>query len=316
MARNIVKGVMTALLLSLCAASAWADGAVYAMTNALGNNEIKVYHRGADGSLSPVPIQIISTGGGGSGLQLSPIDSLGSAGSLQLDPDHQLLFVVNTGTAAENNGQGAFNTDCRQGTITSFLVAADGTLTFVDRVFSRGLFPNSLAVTKWKDRNLVYVLNAGGAQVAICHGQPDSIGAPNVTGFIADKEGRLKPVGSTLPIDPGPAVGTSGLLSCTAAAAAAFSGLTGAPAGDFQCGLNPPSFLRSPAQVGFSPNGNRLVVTVKGTNSIHVFHVDKDGMLDEPSVFQAPGPAMPNYFGFAFDRDDNLLVTEPFGSAP
>ena len=58
------------------------------MTNALDNNEVKVYHRAGDGTLSLA--QTIATGGGGSGLQLAGVDSLGSAGSIQLDPDHRL----------------------------------------------------------------------------------------------------------------------------------------------------------------------------------------------------------------------------------
>jgi 6-phosphogluconolactonase len=81
--KNILKLVLCALFCSLAATAAWADGAVYAMTNALGNNQILVYHRAADGNLSLV--QTVSTGGGGSGLQLAGVDSLGSAGSLQVD---------------------------------------------------------------------------------------------------------------------------------------------------------------------------------------------------------------------------------------
>ena len=48
--------------------------------------------------------------------------------------------------------------------------------------------------------------------------------------------------------------------------------------------------LRSPGQVGFTPDGDQLVVTVKGTNSIYVFSVGKDGTLRKPTVTQAPGP--------------------------
>src|SRR5271157_1694136 len=66
MARITIKVSMFALVCSLNAAVAWADGAVYAMTNALGNNQILVYHRASNGSLSSTPIQTISTGGGGS----------------------------------------------------------------------------------------------------------------------------------------------------------------------------------------------------------------------------------------------------------
>src|SRR5262249_43552571 len=180
-----------ALCYLLFARPAWADGAVYAMTNALGNNEIKVFHRAANGNLNLA--QTAATGGGGSGLQLAGVDSLGSSGSLQLDRDHRFLFAVNTESAAENNGAGPYNSDCQQGTITSFRVEADGTLTFADRVFSGGLFPNSLAVTTRRngdaddrgddddrDRDhhdtgiVLYVLNAGGPEVPVCRLTPDT----------------------------------------------------------------------------------------------------------------------------------------------
>ncbi len=141
--RITVQLSMFVLCCSLCAGTAWADGAVYAMTNALGNNQILVYHRASNGSLSSTPIQTIATGGGGSGLQLSGVDSLGSAGSVQLDPTHQILFVINTETASANNGAGTYNQDCSLGTITSFLVASDGTLTFADRVFPADCFPTA-----------------------------------------------------------------------------------------------------------------------------------------------------------------------------
>ena len=160
---------------SLCAGTAWADGAVYAMTNALGNNQILVYHRASNGSLSATPVETIATGGGGSGLQLSGVDSLGSAGSLQLDQAHHLLFAVNTETASANNGAGTYNQDCALGTITSFLVASDGTLTFADRVFSGGLFPNSLAVKSTANGDLLWALNAGGPGICAI--------MPNITGF-------------------------------------------------------------------------------------------------------------------------------------
>ena len=344
MARNLIKLSMCGLICLLAAGAVWADGAVYAMTNALDNNQILVYHRMANGNLSPsTPVQTIATGGGGSGLQLAAVDSLGSAGSVQLDKDHHFLFVVNTESFAENNGAGAYNTDCAQGTITSFRVAADGTLTFADRVFSGGLFPNSLAVKKLGrgqgddneenrhddaehghsdvehgdagHEDILYVLNAGGPEVPICHLTPGTANTPNITGFRVDRLGHMIPLDSTQPIDPGPATGPAGGVSCTAAAAAGFSSLTGAPAADFQCGLNPPSFPRSPAQVGFTPDGRRLVVTVKGTNTIYVFPVDENGAVDNPAITQAAGPALPSFFGFTFDKQDDLLVTEMFGTA-
>jgi len=337
MARNILKLLTYSLLCTLPAAGAWADGAMYAMTNALDNNEILVFHRAANGNLNLA--QTVATGGGGSGLQLAAVDPLGSQGSVQLDPDHRFLFVVNTESAAENNGNPNFpyNTDCQQGTITSFIVESDGTLTFADRVFSRGLFPNSLTVIKRERRHggqdqgddgqgqgsgragskdLLYVLNAGGPEPpAVCRLTPDTANTPNIAGFKVDRAGHMTPIDSTQPIDPGPATGPAGGVSCTAAAAAGFSALTGAPAADFQCGLNPPSFPRSPAQVRFTPDGNQLVVTVKGTNTIYVFPVDRDGNAGNPTISQAPGPALPTFFGLTFDKQEHLLVSDTFGSA-
>lgn len=65
-----------------------------------------------------------------------------------------------------------------------------------------------------------------------------------------------------------------------------------------------------PAQVQFSAEGDRLVVTEKGTNLIDVFAVMQDG---------TPGPRVstPSHgmtpFGFAFGNRDRLFVSEAFG---
>jgi 6-phosphogluconolactonase (cycloisomerase 2 family) len=369
MSCKAIRSFIGVLFCLLLASRAWADGAVYTMTNSLVANQILVYHRASDGTLSPsTPIQTIATGGGGSGLQLSAVDSLGSAGSLQLDAAHHFLFAINTESASQNNGAGTYNTDCQQGTITSFRIASDGSLTFVDRVFSRGLFPNSLAIAPrgqgqgeggdGDDQNgdarngaitkrghghgkgsngnggghgngggdgnggdhgnsgkgeVLYVLNAGGPQptAAVCSLTPGTANGPNITGFSVDSVGNMVPLDSTQPIDPGPPAGSG--ENCVDAAG--FEALTGAPAADFACGLNPPSFIRSPAQIGFTPDGSGLVVTVKGTNTIYVFPVDNHGKIGSPTTSQATLPALPTFFGFTFDQAGDLLVTESFGSA-
>ena len=290
MHRTTIQLSMFAICCSLCAGTAWADGAVYAMTNALGNNQIFVYHRATNGSLSSTPVQTIATGGGGSGLQLSGVDSLGSAGGVQLDAAHKILFAVNTESASANDGAGTYNQDCALGTITSFLVASDGTLTFADRVYSGGLFPNSLTVKTTGNGDLLWALNAGGPGVCAI--------MPNITGFSVNAAGQMQATRSQRPIDPGPSSATSG-VSCLAASAAGFNALTGAPAADFACGLNPPSFFRSPAQVRFTPDGTQLFVTVKGTNTIYAFPVDANGVAGTPTVSQDPGeglPTLPSYF--------------------
>jgi 6-phosphogluconolactonase len=308
--RTPIQLLVLALCCSLCVGTAWADGAVYAMTNALVNNQVLVYHRASNGSLSAAPIQTISTGGGGSGLQLSGVDSLGSAGSVQLDEAHQILFVVNTESVSANSGAGTYNEDCALGTITSFLVASDGTLTFADRVYSGGLFPNSLTVKSAQIGDLLWVLNAGGPGICAI--------MPNITGFSVNAAGQMSFIRSQKQIDPGPASAATG-VSCLAASAVTFLDLTGAPAADFACGLNPPSFARSPAQVRFNPDGNQLAVTVKGTNTIYVFPLDANGMAGNPTITQATGPALPSFAGFTFTYKtqpiNTLLVAELFGRA-
>ena len=67
-----------------------------------------------------------------------------------------------------------------------------------------------------------------------------------------------------------------------------------------------------PAQVGFHPDGEVLVVTEKATNKLTSYRVRHDGRLGAPLVTASAG-ATP--FGFAFDRRGTLLVSEAFGGA-
>lgn len=81
-------------------------------------------------------------------------------------------------------------------------------------------------------------------------------------------------------------------------------------------GTSPPNFLNSPAQVGFSPLGDKLVITVKGalTNEpkIHVYTVGANGLPSElPNTTDYPDVSVS--FGFVFDDLNNLIVAEPFG---
>jgi 6-phosphogluconolactonase (cycloisomerase 2 family) len=71
----------------------------------------------------------------------------------------------------------------------------------------------------------------------------------------------------------------------------------------------PPFFLASPGQVGFTPDGSRLVVTTKGGgNTIDVFDVHADGSLGDAPVANAPATPVP--FAFTFDSSGRLVVAE------
>jgi 6-phosphogluconolactonase len=115
-------------------------GAVYLMTNSPSGNQVIVYHRAGDGSLSYAGA--FDTGGLGSGLGITvPPDPLGSQNSLIVGPDGDWLFAVNAGS----------------NDISAFKIRGDS-LELADRVASGGEYPVSLAV----HGDLVYALNAAG----------------------------------------------------------------------------------------------------------------------------------------------------------
>lgn len=307
MPRSIVRLLICALLCALPVAGASAAGivgAVYAMTNALassGGNQILVFGRNSDGSLTLK--QTVPTEGGGSGMQLSGVDTLGSQSSLTIDAQHHMLFAVNTESLAANSQ------DCQEGTITSFLINTDGTLTIANRIASGGMYPNSLTIAKNSaGTNVLYVLNAGGPGACT---QPGLTGVPNITGFSVDAAGKMTLLADSVQaINPGALNGTGTGENCPPTAGPPLS-----PQSSFFCGLNPPAFARSPSEVRFAPDATRLLVSVKGTNQIYVFPVDANGVAGVPTVFTAPGPALPSYFGFTFDSHQNLLITELFGTS-
>lgn len=77
---------------------------------------------------------------------------------------------------------------------------------------------------------------------------------------------------------------------------------------------DPPNYLESPGQVGFTPDGSEVIVTTKQSGSdIDVFSVGFAGLLSlhpvkNPSVTPVP-------FSFTFDAAGQLVVTEAGSSA-
>jgi 6-phosphogluconolactonase len=67
-----------------------------------------------------------------------------------------------------------------------------------------------------------------------------------------------------------------------------------------------------PAQISFNVLGDVLAVTEKGSSKIVVYDV-VDGVAQAPKVRDSRGMTP---FGFAFDRHDNLIVSEAFGGVP
>ena len=129
--------------------------AVYTITNQVAGNAVAVFARAADGTLTPAGS--FATGGTGTGA------GLGSQGAVTLSDDGRLLFAVNAGS----NDVSVFQVGPQE-------------LSLLSRTPSGGTLPISVTVS----RNVVYVLNTGGAG--------------NISGFTVGSTGGLTPIaGST-----------------------------------------------------------------------------------------------------------------------
>jgi hypothetical protein len=72
---------------------------------------------------------------------------------------------------------------------------------------------------------------------------------------------------------------------------------------------DPPDFLTSPGQVGFTPDGRQLIVTTKASGSrIDVYRVRRDGRLSETAVMNPSATPVP--FAFTFTPNGRLASGE------
>lgn len=129
-------------------------GKLYTMNNATTGNEVLVYDRLSDGSLSKItnaPTNGTGTGGG-----------LGNQGALNFSKDGFFLFAVNAGSNS----------------ISSFRLTSNG-LELVNTVSSGGTTPVSVT----EDRGRLFVLNSG-----------DASKPGNILGFRVNYDGRLSPM--------------------------------------------------------------------------------------------------------------------------
>jgi DNA-binding beta-propeller fold protein YncE len=71
----------------------------------------------------------------------------------------------------------------------------------------------------------------------------------------------------------------------------------------------PTQFLNTPAQIGFTPDGQHLVITTKANGSlIEVFTMQPDGRPSDTFAASPSGTPLP--FGFTFDDHAHLVVTD------
>jgi 6-phosphogluconolactonase len=144
--------VLTLTALPLMSAfAATSIGKLYTMSNATTGNEILIYNRLSDGSLSQTGH--VPTNGKGSG------GGLGNQSALKLSGDGFFLFAVNAGSNS----------------ISSFRITEAG-LDLIDTRSSGGISPVSIT----EDNSRLFVLNAG-----------DSSKGGNIYGFRVEHDGDL-----------------------------------------------------------------------------------------------------------------------------
>ena len=168
-------------------------GAVFTATNDPNGNEVVMYDRARNGSLSNPTYN--ATGGVGSGPgAFFPGDALASQGSIRVTQDGRHLVVTNFRDDVQSPGQG------NRGSVSVFAISRNG-LTRTDEESSRGDF----AVGSATFGSLVYVLNAGGNGL-INDGCATEVGTPtaydcfqaSITGYRLARNGHLSHIpGST-----------------------------------------------------------------------------------------------------------------------
>jgi 6-phosphogluconolactonase (cycloisomerase 2 family) len=177
-------------------------------------------------------------------------------------------------------------------------IAAPGTES--DRLASQG------SLVYDRGHRLLLAVNAGsntvsafrvyGARLRLVDIEPSGGQFPSSIGVHRDLAYVLNSGGTG--IVQGFSVGKHGLTSITGSARSL--GLANA---------NPPNFLTSPGQVGFTPDGRQLLVTTKAsTSSIDVFQVGAGGLLSAAPVVNASATPVP--FAFTFDPAGRLVSGE------
>ncbi len=159
------------------------------------------------------------------------------------------------------------------------LGSQDAVIVSRDKRFLFAVNAGSDSITSFRIRDaaleLVDVQHSGGDQptsLTLRHGllYVLNAGVPNnITGFKVSADGRLRPIPNS----------TRSLSGSSVA----------------------------PAQVGFSQDGDSLIVTERGTNLISTFNVGDDGVAEGPIVNPSAGPVP---FGFAAGRRNTILVSE------
>lgn len=188
--------------------------------------------------------------------------------------------------------------------VAVFTRAADGSLTAAGTFATGGLgtgggLGSQGAVTLDNAGRYLYAVDAGSDTVTSFRVVGDGLARVSTV-----PSGGTRPISVTVHGSTVYVLNSAGIAGFTAA-----GGVLTPLAGSNQA-LSGPNV--GPAQVGFTPDGSKLVVTEKATNNIDVFAVDAGGVAGPAQVFAGAGVTP---FGFGFDNKGHLIVSEAAGGA-
>lgn len=226
---------------------------------------------------------------------IAAVGGFGAANVAHADYRHTGVVYTQTNAAAGNE-------------IVVMRRALDGSLTTAGRVATGGLgtgggLGNQGALALTRNGRWLFAVNAGSNDISVfaAHGthlqlvdKTPSGGERPVSLTVNDRALYVLNAGDTNNIT-GFTVGQWGKLTPIANSTKPLS-----------------AAATGPAQVEFDRSGDLLVVTEKATNKISLYTVEDDAAMG-PVVRDSVGLTP---FGFAFDRRNNLIVSEAFGGAP
>jgi len=244
--------------------------------------------------------------------------TLAAATLAACEPNHTLTGLTatlqaqrNANVSADLSGPGSVYTLTNQvagNAVAVFTRGADGRLTAAGTVATGGTGTGASlgsqgAVALSNDARMLFAVNAGSNDVSVFTVSPAGLTLTSRTASGGTLPISLSVHGNVLYVlNAGGTGNISGFIVGTGGDLTAIAGatlpLSGASVG--------------PAQVQFSPDGSRLVVTEKATSRLDVYAVDGNGVASWLSTTPSAGGTP---FGFAFGLRNDLFVSEATGSA-
>jgi 6-phosphogluconolactonase len=248
----------------------YVAGWVYTSTNATSGNQVEVFSRQADGTLTPAGTY--TTGGTGTGAGGF------SQGAVTLSPDHRTLLVVNAGSNQ----------------VSDFAVLPGGALRLRNVVASGGTEPTSVAI----NGGLVEVLNAGGT--------PNVTGFGATGGGLTAIAGGSEPLSATASGPEDVAISPdSRQVAVTEKLSDTIDTFAVGRGGTLAAAVTSPSDSPLSFAEVFTPSGQLLVADdgAAGTSAVSPYRIGSDGTLHATQAAVPDGQTAACWISRAWNGD-------------